>query len=400
MFPRISDLINYLFGSHLDIPVQSYGFMMAVAFLSGGWVLYHELKRLEKAKLIHAIPKKTLQGAPATIQELIFSGLLGFILGWKVIGIALNYQEFVRHPQEFIISGEGSFIAGILMAVLFVVLPYYQKKRKQLTEPVLVETLIHPYQLTGNIALIAGVSGIIGSKIFDTMEHLPELIKDPIETIFSFSGLSFYGGLIVAAFAVVYYANKNKIRFPFITDVTAPALILAYPIGRIGCQLSGDGCWGIPNLATKPSWLGFLPDWMWAFQFPHNVIDEGVPLAGCIGNHCFVLLHPVYPTSFYETLLGLIIFGVLWLLRKHLTIPGYLFSIYLILNGTERFFIEQIRVNPVYHFLNLNLTQAGIIAVVLIILGFTGFWFFKWLDKRNPRNSVNAVANRKIKNES
>ncbi|MCX6249905.1 MAG: prolipoprotein diacylglyceryl transferase [Bacteroidetes bacterium] len=327
MFPKISDLINYLIGTRINMPVQSYGFMMAVAFLFGGWILYLELKRLEKAGLIHAIPKKSLKGAPG-------------------------------------------------------------------------EILVHPYQLAGNIGLIAGVAGIAGAKIFDTLEHLPEFINDPFGTIFSFSGLSFYGGLIVAAFAVIWYAEKNKIRFPFIMDATAPALILAYAIGRIGCQLAGDGCWGIPNMLTKPSWLTFLPGWMWAFQFPHNVINEGVPLPGCTGDHCFILMYPVFPTSFYETILGLIIFGILWLLRKHLPVPGYLFSIYLILNGAERFLIEQIRVNPLYQFFNLKLTQAEIIAILLIVLGFTGFWFYKWVHKRILGTKIYTASNPEIKSGS
>src|ERR1039457_5208855 len=155
-----------------------------------------------------------------------------------------------------------------------------------------------------------------------------DLFRDPLGTIFSFSGLSFYGGLIVAGFAIAYYAHRNKIRIPFMADAVAPALILAYAIGRIGCQLAGDGCWGILNTAPKPSWLGFLPGWMWAFQFSANVINEGSLIPGCTADHCFILQNPVYPTSFYETILCMGIFIILWSIRKKLRIPGYLFCIY------------------------------------------------------------------------
>jgi prolipoprotein diacylglyceryltransferase len=75
------------------------------------------------------------------------------------------------------------------------------------------------------------------------MEHLDELFRDPLGTLFSFSGLSFYGGLILGAIAVILYTKKHGIAFEHIADATAPALILAYAVGRIGCQLAGDGCW-------------------------------------------------------------------------------------------------------------------------------------------------------------
>ena len=125
--------------------------------------------------------------------------------------------------------------------------------------------------------------------------------------------------------------------------------------------------------------MAFLPDWMWAFKYPNNVIDEGVRISNCTGQHCYVLENPVYPAPLYETMMGVIIFLVLWFIRKWLVIPGFLFSIYLILNGIERFFIEKIRVNIKHTFLGMEVTQAEIIAVVLILLGILGFWHFRKL---------------------
>jgi len=388
MFPRISDLLNYLFGLNLNIPIQSYGLMLALAFLSGAIVLYKELKRKEIAGQIPVQKKEILKGTPASVAELFSSSLLGFLLGWKLIGLIIDYSSFSADPQAFILSGKGSFISGIVLGAGLGYLTYYQKKKKQLNPPVLEEIIVHPYQLTGNIVLAAAIFGIIGSKIFDLLENIDALIRDPVGSIFSFSGLTFYGGLIVAAFAVVYYTHKNKISFPHISDTIAPSLILAYAIGRIGCQLAGDGCWGIVNNNPKPSWMGFLPDWIWSFNYPHNVIDEGVRMQPCTGDHCFMLTNPVYPTPLYETMICLLIFLFLWMIRKHLSIPGYLFSVYLILNGIERFFIEKIRINTIHEVAGIQLTLSEIIALVLIFLGCAGFFYFYIT---NPKKSVKII---------
>jgi prolipoprotein diacylglyceryltransferase len=126
----------------------------------------------------------------------------------------------------------------------------------------------------------------------------------------------------------------------------------------------------------KPAALSFLPNWMFAFDFPHNVNSEGVPIPGCEGGqYCNRLPLPVFPTAFYETLMGLLIFFALWMLRKRITIPGVIFSIYLVLNGFERFFIEKIRVNSVYHIFGIKSTQAELIAIILILLGVLGIIF-------------------------
>ena len=201
------------------------------------------------------------------------------------------------------------------------------------------------------------------------------------------------GGLITAAFAVGIYAERNKIPWPVIADVVAPALMLAYGIGRIGCQLAGDGCWGMVNPDPKPEWLAFLPDWMWAFDYPNNVINAGILIPGCEGSHCHMLGQPVYPTPLYETSIALIFFGILMLTRKRIRIHGYLFSIYLILNGMERIFIEQLRVNIRYDFLGMKVTQAEIIAVGLILAGITGFYYFRWRNLKYIDNLTTRQSN-------
>jgi prolipoprotein diacylglyceryl transferase len=351
--------------------------MLAIAFLAGGSVVWMELKRKERNGEIHSQKKKVLMGGPPALAEVLLTTLFGFIIGWKFIGIIINYSEFSSMPENYILSDNGSIPGAVILSALLGGLTWLKMKKQQLKEPYWKEEIVHPYELTPMIILVAAFFGIIGAKIFDMMEHLEDLIKDPVSTLLSFSGLTFYGGLIVASFAVLWYANRNKIRVPFMLDSAAPGLILAYAIGRIGCQLSGDGCWGVINASPKPGWMGFIPGWMWSFRYPHNVIDEGIQIANCTLPHCHMLVSPVFPTPFYETLLGLAIFGILWGLRKKLKIPGNLFCIYLILNGIERFFIERIRINRVYDLLGTHFTQAEIIAILLVLAGITGFWYFR-----------------------
>jgi len=219
--------------------------------------------------------------------------------------------------------------------------------------------------------MIAAVSGIIGAKVFHNLENMGAFIADPIGQLMAFSGLTFYGGLIAGAASVIWYTRKYKINILHLIDSAAPALMLAYGIGRIGCQLSGDGDWGVDNLTPKPEWMSFLPDWMWSFNFPHNVINAGVPIKDCVGNFCMELVNPVWPTAFYEVVMSLIIFGILWSVRKQIKVPGILFFIYLIFNGVERFFIEKIRINTEYNILG-GITQAEIISLCLVIIGFLG----------------------------
>ena len=219
--------------------------------------------------------------------------------------------------------------------------------------------------------MIAAVSGIIGAKIFHNLENIDAFLSDPIGQLISFSGLTFYGGLIAGAVSVIWYANKYKINTKHLIDSAAPALMLAYGVGRIGCQMSGDGDWGIDNISPKPEWMSFLPDWMWSYTFPHNVINAGVPIEGCTGKFCMELANPVWPTAFYEVIMSLTIFGILWAMRKHIKVPGALFFIYLIFNGVERFFIEKIRINTEYNILG-GITQAEIISFSLILTAIIG----------------------------
>lgn len=371
MYPNISYLINDLFGIYIPLPIQTFGFFVAIAILVSSWTLKLELKRKEKEGLISAVTQKKLIGKKISIQQLTYLFLVGFLIGYKLIYVALNYGQFVDNPQSMLLSAEGHLLGGVLGGVLNAYRNYLENKKQELDKPKTITETIPAYQLVGNITMIAVFSGIIGAKLFHNLENIDDFISDPIGQLLSFSGLTFYGGLILGAISVIYYTRKNGIHYKHISDAAAPGLMLAYGIGRMGCHFSGDGDWGIQNLAPKPEWLSFLPDWAWAYTYPNNVINAGVPIEGCVGNYCNELLYPVFPTPIYEIIMALGIFALLWSIRKRIKIPGFLFGVYLVFNGLERFLIEKIRVNTKYIIFGNEITQAEIISSILIIIGLT-----------------------------
>jgi prolipoprotein diacylglyceryltransferase len=101
----------------------------------------------------------------------------------------------------------------------------------------------------GDITVIAAIAGFLGAKIFDNLENWDRFIQNPIGNLLSPSGLTFYGGLILATVSILVFARKKGISIRHLVDSAAPALMIAYAIGRMGCHVSGDGDWGIFNSA-------------------------------------------------------------------------------------------------------------------------------------------------------
>ncbi len=288
-----------------------------------------------------------------------------------------NVDNFFRYFQMF-----GTFLAlAFFVSAYFLFLELRRQKGLGVYPPHLTKNEkgelkeTYPHERVGDILMIAAISGMIGAKvfaIFESAENVKQFLDAPIQTLFSPSGIAIYGGLVFGfIFVYIFVKRWLKVNPVYVMDAVAPALIFGYSVGRIGCQLSGDGDWGIDNAAAAPSWW-FLPKWMWSFDYPHNVIDMGEPILGFVGIHNRHLHIPVFPTPFYETILAALIGLFLWSIRKKLRHPGALFYIYLILNGIERFFIEKIRINDKLHAFGLTFTQAELIATIIFFIGIVG----------------------------
>ncbi|MBI3501141.1 MAG: prolipoprotein diacylglyceryl transferase [Bacteroidetes bacterium] len=384
MYPNLYYLFKDIFGIEIGFLqiFQSFGVMVAIAFLLAAYFFSKELKRKENEMLIGTTTKKFLKGEAPKTSEIILSGIFGFIIFYKLVYIALHFSAFTQDTQGFILSKDGNFIGGIVGAALLAYMRWREKKKEQLPKPEEVTLTVHPFEHVPNMTLIAAIAGILGAKIFHNLENWNDFIKDPLGSLFSFSGLTMYGGLIVASFSVIYYARKNGITTTHLIDACAPALMLAYGVGRIGCHIAGDGDWGIENIFAKPGWF-FLPQWAWGYNYPHNVNNEGIAIPDCTGKFCSVLENPVFPTPLWEAIICIGLFFVLWSVRKKITVPGVMFSVYLILNGIERFFIEKIRVNTTYNIFGHHITQAEIISTLLFFLGVAGIFYFRKLQKKN-----------------
>ncbi len=385
MYPDLSYLSHAVFGTAPDNWLsifKTFGFFLAVSFLVSAYVFAFELRRKALAGLYQPAMVEEIEGAPAGWYEIAMNALAGLILAGKGVYAYQHYAEFRLDPAALILSGKMHWPAALLGALALGGFTWWEAWRKRKTPPVARMKPVWPHDRIAELTVWAAIGGIVGAKLFDLFDNWSYFMENPVDALTSGGGLAFFGGLVLGFVAVVAYMIRHQIPFWPTADAVAPALVAGYGVGRIGCQLSGDGDWGIVNTAPKPGWMGFLPDWMWSFRYPHNVLNTSytepvlsVPIEGCDWQYCMQLSEPVWPTPFYETLMMLLVFGILWTLRKRIRPQGMLFFIYLMLIAVERFFIEKIRVNVPHQVAGIELTQAEIISIALFLIGLGGVWY-------------------------
>ena len=204
------------------------------------------------------------------------------------------------------------------------------------------------------MAFAALVGGLVGSRLDYILQNWDSASDDLLGSIFSGSGLVWFGGAVGGALGVILWARWRGFLEARMFDMAAPALALGYAIGRIGCQLSGDGDYGKPT------------DLPWGMAYPEGTVST---------------LEEVHPTPVYETLaMGLVALG-LWQLRDRLR-PGALFALYLVFAGLERLLIEFIRRNDD---VALGLTQAQLISVAMVLGGI--YWLVRLRNRPVPRTA-------------
>lgn len=199
-------------------------------------------------------------------------------------------------------------------------------------------------ELAYKILIAVIPSAVIGAKLFHILENMDEFLAAPSDMIFSGAGLSVYGGFVLSFIVAIFLIRSNNESVLKVFDASSPAMALGYGIGRLGCHASGDGCYGI----ATDSFLGMA--------YPNGIVPVSTN---------------VYPTPLFESFISFIFLFLLLRLRKKETTTGFIFFLYLMMNGLARFLIEFIRLNPSAAF---GLTQAQLVAIGFIATGAAGLF--------------------------
>jgi len=279
------------------------------------------------------------------------------------------YPHLFRLPEWFpFLGGQPITSFGVMMFLAFLSAGLVHRSE--------MRRIGEDGEVTWDLLFMAVLGGILGAKLYYLILNLPALLEDPASLIFARGGLVWYGGFIGGLLLVIWKIRKLGLHMPTQADLIAPALALAYGVGRIGCFLVGDD-WGRPT----GSWVGI------AFpqgspptrvdiierEFHLQVDPELVARFGDVV--------PVHPTQLYEVGLSLLIFTLLWSIRKHHYRPGWLFMLWLALAGGERFLVEFFRAKDDRFFGFLTLAQ--VISLVLVLVGSAGAFRL-----RRPRSAA------------
>lgn len=231
-----------------------------------------------------------------------------------------------------------------------------------------------------DILFMAVVGGILGAKLYYVLLNWPQLVADPAGMIFSRGGMVWYGGFIGAVILILWEVRRSGLPLDKMMNVTAAPLSIAYAVGRIGCFLVGDD-YGRPT----DSWVGI--------RFPQGTPPTSV---NALESHFGITVDPelverfgqvvpVHPTQLYEIGMSTLIFFVLWRMRGHRHGGGWLWWVWMILAGCERFLVEFVRVKD-DRFLG-PLTIAQVISVGMIAWGAWGV-----MKNRAPREATGKAA--------
>jgi phosphatidylglycerol:prolipoprotein diacylglycerol transferase len=214
-----------------------------------------------------------------------------------------------------------------------------------------------PVDWAYEIVFVALVGGLVGSRVYYLLQHTSQFTNDPLGSTFGGTGLVWYGGAIGGAIGVLLWAKRRGALALWLLDLCSVPLALGYAIGRIGCQVSGDGDYG------KPS------DVPWAMGYPHGTVPTPPGVR-------------VHPTPIYETLAMGLVAWLLWRYRDRVR-PGILFAWYLVGAGTERFLVEFLRRNAE---VAGGLTAPQLESIAMCLAGVA------WLALAARRGGVRATA--------
>ncbi len=214
-------------------------------------------------------------------------------------------------------------------------------------------------EYSSSIVIAAAVMGLVGSRLYAILDDLPTYLADPKTMIFSGSGFVFYGGMIGGLLGAYLVSRWYRIGFAATIDMCAPALAIGQAIGRMGCQLAGDGDWGL--VSNVP----------WAMAYPRAIVGWNSQTVLKLDDHYQLVsgFFPgvrVHPAPVYETILYLGVFTILWSMRKTSYPPGRIMYWYLLLGGAARFIVEFWRINPRVFYM---FSEAQLIAFAMMILG-------------------------------
>jgi phosphatidylglycerol:prolipoprotein diacylglycerol transferase len=268
------------------------------------------------------------------------------------------YPNLFTLPEWFpILGGEPITSFGVMMLLAFLTAGSVMKAE--------LERIGDEPDKAWDLVFMAVVGGIVGAKGYYILLNYPRLADDPIGLIFSRGGLVWYGGFLLAAAFVIWEIRRQKLPLPRTADAAAPALALAYAVGRIGCFLVGDD-WGRPT----DSWVGIaFPQGAPPSRVDIIEHDFGITVDPALVEK-YGQIVPVHPTQLYEVGLSTLIFFLLWRIRRTPRPPGWLFLLWLSLAGLERFLVEFLRAKD-DRFFGL-LTLAQLISLALVVVGVIG----------------------------